>query len=79
MAGRMADLLLYLSKIIYENELFTNNLSKEDMSELAGMSKDNVTRILKEFQQKGLIKVNGGIIDLINIPALQLINDKGSY
>ena len=53
MPGRMADLLIYLSNEIFNSKTFNNILSKNDMSELAGMSKDNVRRILKELEQKG--------------------------
>jgi CRP/FNR family transcriptional regulator len=78
MPGRMADLLIYLSQEIYHSRVFKNILSRSDMSEMAGMSKDNINRILKEFEQRGLIRYNDKI-DLLNIPSLQSICEKGHY
>lgn len=77
MAGRMADLLIYLSEIIYKSTSFVNDLSKDDMSQLAGMSKDNITRTLKDFQQKEIIKVRGKVFELLNLESLNSLSLKG--
>ena len=79
MPGRMADVLIYLSDEIYNNKTFNNILSKNDMVELAGMSKDNVRRVLKNFTQMGLIKMNKQEIEIIKTESLLALSNKGHY
>ena len=53
--GRMAEALLYLSEEVYHDSTFTLTISKTELAELAGISKEAAFRILKELDQDGLI------------------------
>ena len=75
--GRLADLLLCLSKRVFKSDAFELDLTRKELAELAGMSTENVIRILKKFQEEGLISFKGKRIELANITALHRICDLG--
>jgi len=53
--GRFADLLLYLCNDINKNENYDIILSRQELADYTGMSKEGTIRILKEFKTDGLI------------------------
>lgn len=77
MPGRMADALLYLSNKVYENKVFTTNLSRQDIADLSAMSKESAIRVLKEFKDTGLITVDGDTFYIVNQEGLVKISQTG--
>jgi CRP-like cAMP-binding protein len=75
--GRLADLLLCLAGRVFKSDRFELDLTRKELAELAGMSTENVIRILKKFQDDGLIELKGKNIDLKDMEALQRICDLG--
>ena len=73
----MADILLCLSDRIFKNSEFDLPLSRKELAELSGMSSETVIRMLKEFNEEGLIKMNGKSIEVIDHHRLQQISDTG--
>ncbi len=65
--GRIAEILLYLSRSIYESDKFTLNLSRQEFAEFVGCSKENVINTLRKFHNEGIIEVTGKHI-IINDP-----------
>ena len=77
MHGRIADILIYLYKEIYQSDTFELSLSRQDIGEFSGMTKDSAIRILKEFENEGIIKVEGKKIGILNKELLQEISIRG--
>ena len=77
MHGRIADGLIYLSNQIYESLDFNLNLSRQDVADLTGMSKDSAIRILKEFHNEGIIELDGRKIKILNYEQLEHISETG--
>lgn len=77
MPGRIADALIYLSKEIYENDKFTVNINRQDIADLAAMSKESAIRIIKEFRESKVIKCVGNYFEILDFPALQKISQTG--
>lgn len=75
--GRLADLLLCLAGRVFKSDSFELNLTRKELAELAGMSTENVIRILKKFQDDKLIVMKGKNITLSDMEALQRICDIG--
>ncbi len=71
--GRVAEMLLYLQKEIYNANPFHLNLSRQDLAEMTGLSKESVIRILKEFKDEGLIESQGDSVEIRNYETLQRI------
>lgn len=77
MHGRIADGLIYLSTRIYENMRFNLHLSRQDVADLTGMSKDSAIRILKEFHNEGIIELDGRNLAIKNFEQLERISETG--
>jgi CRP/FNR family transcriptional regulator len=77
MSGRMADTLIYLFNEVFQSSKFTLYLSKEDMADLSGMSKESAIKVLREFQKDGIIHMNNNEIELLDFASLQKISKLG--
>jgi CRP/FNR family transcriptional regulator, polysaccharide utilization system transcription regulator len=77
MPGRMADTLIYLFEEIFESSKFSMYLSRQDISELSGMSKDSAVKILREFQNDGVINLTEHEMELLDHEKLHLISRTG--
>ena len=75
--GRLADLLLCLSSRVYNSDSFELLLSRVDLAELAGLSREKVIRIIKEFKEEKFITTKGKTIKILNFEGLQKISDYG--
>jgi len=75
--GRMADILLCLSRRIFKSETFDLPLSRSDLSDLTSMSTESVIRIMKELKEDKIIDINNKSITLLDLPRLDSISDKG--
>ena len=77
MPGRIADMLIYLKDSVYITNPFTTTLSRQDLADMSGMSKESAIRILKDFKDEGIIKVNGNNIEILNEEQLHKISQTG--
>jgi len=77
MHGRMADGLLYLSKVFFESDTFILHLSRQEIADLTAMSKDSAIRILKDFERDRLISLNGNELSILDTDQLLNISLKG--
>jgi CRP/FNR family transcriptional regulator, polysaccharide utilization system transcription regulator len=77
MHGRIADVLIYLAEKIHNNQEFNITLSRQDISEFSGMSKDSAIRILKEFENEGIVRASGKSIRINKMELLKEISIKG--
>lgn len=75
--GRLADILLCLSRKIFKSESFDLPLSRSDLSDLTSMSTESVIRIMKDFKDDGIIDINNKSIVLLDLPRLDSISAKG--
>jgi CRP/FNR family transcriptional regulator, polysaccharide utilization system transcription regulator len=75
--GRLADIILCLSDKIFKQDNFELPLSRKDIAELSGMSSETVVRMLKKFNEEGLIKMTGKHLEVLDVPRLQRISETG--
>ena len=75
--GRLADILLCLSRKIFKSVEFDLPLSRSDLSDLTSMSTESVIRIMKDFKDDRIIDINNKSITLLDIPRLETISAKG--
>lgn len=75
--GRIADVLLYLAQHIYEQTSFTLSLSREEIAQFAGCSKENVIHTLRKFHHEGIIAIEGKSIQVLDLAKLQHISKVG--
>lgn len=77
MPGRIADVVLMLSERVYESNPFTTTLSRQDIADMSGMSKESAIRILKEFKDEGILSVDGNMFQILNRDYLYKISQTG--
>lgn len=77
MNGRIADALLYLSDKIYCSNPFEMSISRQDLADISGMSKESAIRILKEFKDEGILSTDGNAVTIINPKLLKQISETG--
>jgi len=75
--GRMADTLLTLSSGVYQANPFTTSLTRQDLADMSGMTKESAIRALKSFKEDGLVAIDGSMIELLNVPKLETISRIG--
>jgi CRP-like cAMP-binding protein len=75
--GRFADILLYLAEKIYESNKFALQLTRQELADLIGVSRENLTRVLSKFREDQIIDVTRDHIDLLNPEILRTISKNG--
>ena len=75
--ARVAEAILYLSAEIYRNNPFNMTISKSELAEMAGISRESNTRIIKELCREEIICMNGKTITINNPDRLRRIRDQG--
>ena len=74
MPGRIADGLIYLSENIFNSDGVIK-ISRQDLAEFTGMSKDSVIRTLKELANDGILDNGPDGIKIVNMSRLSKISE----
>lgn len=75
--GRMADALLYFADEIYNNNNILSTISKQDLADLTSMSRDSAVKILRQFNDEGIISTQANFIEIKDKEALIKISSVG--
>ena len=75
--GRVADAVLFFANEIYDSDTFRLPVSRQDLADLTGVSRESACRILTDFHNENIIEVKGRQINILNEKLLQEISDKG--
>jgi len=75
--GRVAFVLLYFTKEIYNSRVFDLPVSRKEIADYIGMSTANVIRTLSDFKREGIIRVFGKTIEVVDINKLEIISKRG--
>ena len=75
--GRVADAILYFSKVIYESKEFVLPFTRQELADLIGISRESVTRVLTKFHEDGIVSLHDRHIRIDNLPMLQQISKNG--
>ena len=75
--GRLANTLFYFRDQVYGQNPFNLNLTKLELASLIGTSRESVSRLLKEFQDAGIIRVQKNIFTITDEKKLKEIQLKG--
>jgi len=75
MPGRLAEILLYFADDIFKSDEFDMILSRQELGEMTNMAKESVGRILKNFEESGIIRSALSKIEIIDKIKLNLISE----
>lgn len=77
MHGRLADVLLYLNSSEFNNTDVFSHITRQDIAELSGMALESVIRLLSEFKEDGLIRLDGKKIVINNEELILKLSEIG--
>jgi CRP/FNR family transcriptional regulator, polysaccharide utilization system transcription regulator len=75
--GRIADVLLYFSERIYHSTAFTLPLTRRELAEFAGTTKESFIRTLTEFKNDKIIDLDGSIVEIKSLKIIKTLSDLG--
>lgn len=75
--GMVAETLLCLSEKIFDSEHFILPLTRGEIGDLIGTSRESVSRVLTELANEKIITLNNNDIKINNINLLKQISEKG--
>lgn len=74
--GRIAESLLYLSKL-HDNNKFTLGITRKELGEMAAISEENAVRILTEFRKEDIINIHGKELEILDMKLMKRISELG--
>lgn len=75
--GRVADALLFFTKEIYGSRTFTMPVSRQELADLTGITRESASRILTNFYKENIIRMVGRKITILNEALLKQISVNG--
>jgi CRP-like cAMP-binding protein len=69
--GRLAKLILNLAKETHKSNTFALLISRFEMAQMIGFSRENVIRMLTEFHAEGIIKLSGKTMHVLDLERLE--------
>jgi len=75
--GRIADVLLYFIDEIYESQVFSFPLTRRELAELAGTTKESFIRTLTEFKNDKIIELDGRQVSVKSMEILRTLSHLG--
>ena len=77
MPGRIADTILYLKNDIYNSNPFSTSLSKQELADMSGMTKESFIRGFKELENSNVVRHENRTIEVLNEEDLVKISKNG--
>lgn len=74
MSQKVAGVLLFFSKNIFESNKYTIPLSRQDLADMCSMTKESFIRVIKDLKDSGHITVKGNNFEIIDIESLERIS-----
>ncbi|MCB2195212.1 MAG: Crp/Fnr family transcriptional regulator [Bacteroidetes bacterium] len=75
--GKIADIILYFSNHIYNSEEFEFPITRNELAELAGTTKESFIRTLTEFKNDKIIEIDGKQIRIKSIDIVKTLSRLG--
>jgi CRP-like cAMP-binding protein len=75
--GRIAEMLLYFSRVVFQSNKFQIPLTRQEVAELVGTSRESTGRVLAKFNNEGIITVSGRKVVINEFKKLEKISRLG--
>jgi CRP-like cAMP-binding protein len=75
--GRIADMLIYFSKVVFAGTKFDIPLSRHEIADMVGTSRESAGRVLSKYNDEGLVKISGKKIVINDLKKLERISQFG--
>jgi len=64
--GRVAEAILFFANEIYNSNTFTLPVSRQDLADLTGITRESASRILTEFHNEKILEIKNREITILN-------------
>jgi CRP-like cAMP-binding protein len=75
--GRIADMLIYFSRVVFSSTKFQIPLTRREIADMVGTSRESTGRVLSKFNEEGIIKISGTKVVINDIKKLEKISRFG--
>ena len=75
--GRIADAILFFAHEIYNSNTFILPVSRQELADLTGITRESTSRILTDFHNEKILEIEGKKISITNESLLKQISEKG--
>jgi CRP-like cAMP-binding protein len=75
--GRIADVILYFSEILYKSNEFEFPFTRRELAELAGTTKESFIRTLAEFKHDKIINLEGARVTINSMNIIKTLSQLG--
>ena len=75
--GRIADMLIYFSRVVFSSSKFQIPLTRREVADMVGTSRESTGRVLSKFNNEGIIKISGTKVVIIDFKKLEKISRFG--
>jgi CRP-like cAMP-binding protein len=75
--GRIADMLIYFSRVVFSGTKFQIPLSRKEVADMVGTSRESAGRVLSRFNSEDIIRISGKKIEIIDLKKLEKISKLG--
>ncbi len=75
--GRIADVLLYLAEEIFHSYAFELPLTRHELAELAGTTKESFIRTINEFKHDKIIQLEGRKVEIKSLDIVKILSELG--
>lgn len=75
--GRVADLIRYFSDEVFNSDDFTVPLTRQELAELIGTTKESLIRTLNEFKNDRIIDLDGRRIKVVSPELITMLSNLG--
>jgi len=75
--GRVADAILFFAHEIFDSNTFRLPVSRQDLADLTGITRESTSRILTDFHKEKILEIEGRKITVLNELLLRQISEKG--
>ncbi len=75
--GRIAEVILYFSEHIFQKNEFEFPLTREELAELAGTTKESFIRTINEFKNDKIISLDGRLLKIKSLDIIKVLSELG--
>jgi len=75
--GRIADVILYFAETVFKSQEFEFPLTRRELAELAGTTKESFIRTLAEFKNDKIIELDGSMVKINSIKIIKTLSELG--
>ncbi len=75
--GRIADVLLYFAEDIFHSYSFEFPLTRNELAELAGTTKESFIRTINEFKHDKIIHLDGRKVKIMSLELVKILSELG--